>query len=334
MFYRFIFKVWSVAILAAAALTVSAQQQSPLRFGADGTMKIVQFTDTHYKYGKKASRTAVEMMAEVLDAETPDFVIITGDLVYSKGVAGALPELLAPVVERGIPWAMVFGNHDEQFDMTLSEMYDTMQGMPGCVMPLRRQEVESPDYTVDIFASDGSDRIVGTLYCLDSHSAARVAGLGKYAWLTHDQIGWYRKESMARTAANGGSPLPSLMFMHIPLQEYAAAQGDPNNFLLGTKGENICAQGANSGMFASIKEMGDVYGVFSGHDHDNDFATQYCGVLLAYGRYSGGKTVYNHLGKNGARVVVLHEGQPRLDSWIRLRGGEIINSFQFPLPKK
>ena len=43
--------------------------------------------------------------------------------------------------------------------------------------------------------------------------------------------------------------------------------------------------------------MGDVFGVFCGHDHDNDFVTQYAGVMLGYGRYSGGKTVYNHLGK-------------------------------------
>lgn len=310
-----------------------AQVQPSLRFNPDGTMKIVQFTDTHYKYGKKASRAAVEMMDEVLEAEKPDFVIITGDLVYSKGVREALPELLEPVVRRGLPWAMVFGNHDEQFDMTLPEMYDAMQIMPGCIMPPRPVGVDSPDYSVDLLASDGSDRVTGALYCLDSHSAARVPGIGKYAWLTYDQIGWYRAQSAMRTQA-AGAPLPSLMFMHIPLQEYTAAQGDPKNFLLGTKGENICCQAANSGMFASIKEMGDVFAVFCGHDHDNDFVTQYAGVMLGYGRYSGGKTVYNHLGKNGARIIVLHESEPRLDTWLRLRGGDVLNTVSFPLPKK
>ena len=30
-------------------------------------------------------------------------------------------------------------------------------------------------------------------------------------------------------------------------------------------------------------------------------------ILLAYGRYTGGNTVYNHL-PNGARIIVLDEG--------------------------
>lgn len=324
--------ILSIIMLLACAIP-QARAQSSLRFNPEGKLKIVQFTDIHYKHGKKASRAATEMMEEVLDAEKPDFVIITGDLVYAKGVAEALTELTAPITSRGLPWAMVFGNHDEQFDMTLPAMYDAMQIMPGCIMPPRPIATDSPDYVIDLLGSDGSQRPVGALYCLDSHSGAQVPGIGKYAWLTHDQIGWYRAQSAARTLA-AGAPLPSLMFMHIPLQEYVSAQGDTKNFLLGTKGEEICCQAANSGMFASIKEMGDVFGVFCGHDHDNDFATQYAGVLLAYGRYSGGKTVYNHLGKNGARVIVLHEGEPRLDTWLRLRGGDVINSMQFPLPAK
>lgn len=329
-------RIMNLAAVLSVLLAVcgDAFAQPSLRFNSDGTLKIVQFTDTHYKYGKKASHAATEMMDEELEAENPDFVIITGDLVYSKGVREALPELVEPIVRRGLPWAMVFGNHDEQFDMTLPEMYDAMQVMAGCIMPPRPEGADSPDYSVSLLGSDGSDRVVGALYCLDSHSGARVPGIGKYAWLTYDQIGWYRGESMMRTQAAGGKPVPSLMFMHIPLQEFSAAHGDPKNFLLGTKGENICHQAANSGMFASIKEMGDVFGVFCGHDHDNDFVTQYAGVMLGYGRYSGGKTVYNHLGKNGARVIVLHEGEPRLDTWVRLRGGDVINTTAFPRAAK
>lgn len=37
-------------------------------------------------------------------------------------------------------------------------------------------------------------------------------------------------------------------------------------------------------------------GMFVGHDHNNDYAVAYKEVLLAYGRYTGGNTVYNDLG--------------------------------------
>ena len=47
-------------------------------------------------------------------------------------------------------------------------------------------------------------------------------------------------------------------------------------------------------MFAAMKEAGDVMGVFVGHDHDNDYAVMWKNILLAYGRYTGGNTVYNH----------------------------------------
>ncbi len=48
-------------------------------------------------------------------------------------------------------------------------------------------------------------------------------------------------------------------------------------------------------MFAAMKEAGDVMGMFVGHDHDNDYAVMWKDILLAYGRYTGGNTVYNHL---------------------------------------
>lgn len=309
----------TLCILAFAWLHGVAQ----LQFRPDGTLKIVQFTDLHYKYGKKASNAATDMMREVIAAEQPDFVIITGDLVYADQVGLALPEIAAPMVETATPWAMVFGNHDEQFDMTLSEIYDSLQRMPHCILPERPADVVSPDYVLDVKASDGSDSIAAALFCLDTHSGAQLPGVGTYAWLNYDQIGWYRRESAARTA-QAGHTLPSLMFMHIPLQEINTATEGKKPRMLGTKKEKVCYQALNSGMFASVKEMGDVFAIFFGHDHDNDFLTTYDDVVLAYGRYSGGKTVYNHLGKNGARVIVLHEGTPAIDTWLRLRGGETL----------
>ena len=48
--------------------------------------------------------------------------------------------------------------------------------------------------------------------------------------------------------------------------------------------EEACAPKLNTGMFAAMKESGDVMGIFVGHDHDNDYAVMWKGILLAYGR--------------------------------------------------
>ena len=82
-------------------------------------------------------------------------------------------------------------------------------------------------------------------------------------------------------------------------------------------------------------ERGDVMGMFCGHDHIDDYAIAYYGLLLAYGRYTGGNTVYNGLpGGNGARIVVLHESERTLDTWIRTaEGTSQRTSFPTDYPK-
>ena len=53
------------------------------------------------------------------------------------------------------------------------------------------------------------------------------------------------------------------------------------------------------------------------------------GILLAYGRYTGGDTVYNNL-SNGARVIEMTEGSTNFRTWIRLKDEEVINTVNYP----
>lgn len=327
----------AIVLLFFCAISV-AQTQPKLKFNCDGTFKIVQFTDTHIKWGKKASDKALNCITEVVDAEDPDFVIFTGDQVYSKGVENSLKALTAPLVERGIPYAAIFGNHDHQFDMTRPEMYDLLQSQDCSVMP-PRGDADSPDYALPVYSNDGRS-VNRVLYCMDTHdkSAANKIG-GGYDWLTFPQIEWYRKTSDGYARLNGGEPVGALLFIHIPLPEYKlAAEGAPDKLLGRWKEKNkqICCSALNSGMFTALKEQGDITAVFCGHDHDNDFLTTYRDILLAYGRYTGGKTVYNHLGANGARVIVLDEKSPKaVKTWIRLADGTTLDEYSFnPQSKK
>lgn len=317
------------AILAVICSLCAFSQTAPaIKFNPDGKLKIVQFTDIHYKYGKGGSKKAIENMNAVLDAEHPDFVMITGDLVYGKPVGPGLEELTEPIRSRNLPFAIVFGNHDHQFDMTLSEIYDQVHAMPGAVMP-PRGDVASPDYVIPVMSPDGS-RVAAAFYCIDSHAGARMKDVGKYDWISYDQIGWYLDRSKELREANGGQPLPALAFFHIPVPEFVYAEANNSNTLVGTKGENICAPDLNSGLFANMREQGDVYGIFCGHDHDNDFAVGYMDILLAYGRYSGGDTVYNHLSPKGARVIEISQDNRNIDTWLRLADGSVIQKTSFP----
>lgn len=280
--------------------------KSELRFNKDGKFKIVQFTDVHFKYKNPASDIALERINQVLDEEQPDFVIFTGDVVYSAPADKGMLQVLEQVSKRKLPFVVTFGNHDNEQGMTREQLYDIIRQVPGNLMP-DRGSVLSPDYVLTVKASSDAKKDAAVLYCMDSHSYSPLKDVKGYAWLTFDQVNWYRQQSAAYTAQNGGKPLPALAFFHIPVPEYNEAASDENAILRGTRMEEACAPKLNTGMFAAMKESGDVMGIFVGHDHDNDYAVMRKGILLAYGRFTGGNTEYNHL-PNGARIIVLDEG--------------------------
>lgn len=302
-------------------------QVVPLRFNKNGEFKIVQFTDVHFQYGNPAFDIALKRMNEVLDAERPDLVVLTGDVIYAAPADTAMRTVLSCISSRKIPFVLTFGNHDNEHGKTRAELYDVIRSMPFNIQP-DRGAVESPDYVLTLKSSDGK-RDAALLYCLDSHSYSQLADVKGYDWLTFAQVNWYREQSAAYTTRNGGKPLPALAFFHIPLPEYNEAAADENAMLMGTRMEKACAAAINTGMFAAMKEGGDVMATFVGHDHDNDYAVMWKGILLAYGRFTGGNTEYNHL-SNGARVILMKENARTFTTWIHLKDEKIIHKTVYP----
>ena len=299
--------------------------QNTLRF-KKGQFKIVQITDLHYKLGVKASEQGLACVREMVETEKPDLVVVTGDIIYSAPADSTLSVVLKTFAQLGVPFCMTFGNHDYDFKTPAVALYNQMQKTPNCVMPVLQGK--NTDYSLPILSSNGK-RTAAVLYCIDTHNKPAIGGIGGYQWISHNQITWYRQRSMVYKQKNGGRPVPSLAFLHIPLPEFNYATDNTQCPMYGSRLEKAYSPSINSGMFASIKEMGDIMGVFCGHDHDNDYAVSYFNVLLAHGRFSGGTTEYNHLTR-GARVIVLREGKREFDTWIREVGGNVLYRTTYP----
>ena len=307
------------------ALSLQGQTKpNKLRFNTKGEFKVVQFTDVHYVPGKpEESKKALECIDQVLDAEQPDLVVLTGDIIYGSPAEEAMRTVLQRVSDHQVPFVATLGNHDDEQKMKRADLYRLISSWP-CNLQL----AEQTDFVVPVAASDGS-KTTALLYIIDSHSCSTLPDAKGYAWIDGEQINWYRTQSRQYAEQNGGTPLPALAFFHIPLPEYGQAARSEGCILRGNRMEPVCSPVLNSGLFTAIKEQGDVMGCFVGHDHDNDYAAMWHKVLLAYGRYTGGNTVYNHL-PNGARVIVLKEGQRAFNTWIRLRTGEIEQPTTYP----
>ena len=118
-----------LALLFCSAMCYA--QNSVLKFNSDKKFKIVQFTDVHWIAGNPASDIAGERMNEVLDAEKPDLVIYTGDLVFGPPAREGFLKALEPVLKRNLPFAVTFGNHDDEQGMTREQLLELMKSLPG-----------------------------------------------------------------------------------------------------------------------------------------------------------------------------------------------------------
>lgn len=319
--------LFSLLFLLAGLLSSNAQQPS-LKFNKNGKFKIVQFTDVHYIHNNPKSAISIERINEVLDAEKPDLVLFTGDIIYGQPAEESLRTILNLAAERKIPFGVTFGNHDDEQGLSRTQLLDITKSIPYNLTDSVKGVPGASNYILPVKSSNG-DKQVAILYCMDSHAYSQIKEIGGYDYIKFDQVQWYRDSSSKFTKQNSGTPVPSLAFFHIALPEYNQAASDETAILVGTRKEKACAPLLNSGMFASMKEMGDVQGVFVGHDHDDDYAVYWKGILLAYGRYTGGDTVYNNL-SNGARVIEMTEGEEGFKTWIHLKDNDIINKVNYP----
>lgn len=311
-------KICLLLAFAAVSMVASFGQ---LSYNKDGKFKIVQFTDLHVKYGNPMSDVAIQCVEEVVDAEKPDLVIFTGDIIYAAPGRDGLSAVLTPLKKRGIPFAVTLGNHDDEQDLSRAEVYAYVRSFDNCV------QKADENYVIEV--ADRKGKVSTILYCMDSHAYTLIEGVGRYGWHSREQVNWYAEQSARYTAANGGTPLMALAFFHIPLPEYAYASVIDGHPLIGVRRERVTCPALNSGLYTAMRECGDIAGIFAGHDHNNDYTTIWHGILLGYGRYSGGNTVYNHL-SNGGRVIELTEGSREFSTWLRLRGGAVVDPTEFP----
>ncbi|WP_284645732.1 metallophosphoesterase family protein [Paenibacillus silviterrae] len=310
-----------------------------LAFRQDGTFTITQFTDIHWKDGGPADQRSRRLMEIVLDEERPDLVVFTGDVIYTGDVTPgrpicdnpeqALREAVHAAEIRNIPWAIAFGNHDTEKGISREALMEIVQSLPYSVAERGPKEVSGVgNYTLHI--DDDKNSPAAVLYFFDSGNLSPVPRIQGYDWIRNDQVQWYMAASRKLRERNHGNALPSLAFFHIPLPEYREVWD--TKVCYGNKFEEIGCPRVNSGLFASMVEMGDVMGTFTGHDHVNDYWGELHGIRLCYGRATGYNTYGRENFPRGARMIRLHQGQSDFETWLRLDDNTVIRNQPEHLP--
>ncbi len=316
--------------LLLVSLTASGGTRQ-VRFNKNKEFKIVHLTDLHFVSTRpeEVAKTFARM-DYIVGEEHPDFIAITGDVLFGSPARRMLEDIVARLDSYETPWCLVYGNHDAEQDMSRAEMSEIVTSGKYNMNTLNGAG-ELADVRIPVGGSDANSHPLD-LYMLDSHDYSKNPAVGGYAWFNKEQIDWVRSSCLEATAGNGGQHVPSFAFFHIPFPEFydawMLAEGKSRNGAVGLRGEFGGHPKINSGMFAAMLETGNIIGVFCGHDHDSDYIVPYYGIALAYARYSGDDTVYNHLA-HGTRVILVKEGESAFRTWIHEDDGRIQYDVRF-----
>ncbi|GAB2267173.1 Probable inactive purple acid phosphatase 16 [Dionaea muscipula] len=322
--------------------------------------KIALFADLHFgenawtDWGPQQDVNSLRVMSIVLDDETPDFVVYLGDVVTANNVPIANASqywdlATSPTRARGVPWASVFGNHDDAQFVWPIEWFSA-SGIPplhcssekssykgercsfiGTTrLELLKHEIGSSrlslsengprdlwpsvsNYVLKISSSDDSQQPLAFLYFLDS-------GGGSYPEvISSAQAEWFKHKA---EKVNPDSRVPELIFWHIPSKSYTEVApwfmiwkpcvGSINK-------ERVAHQEAEMGIMKFLDERPSVKAVFVGHNHGLDWCCPYKKLWLCFARHSG----YGGYGNwpRGARILEISHQPFSLKSWIRMEDG-------------
>ncbi len=325
------------------------RQEDKLRFNKNGKFVIIQVADAQDLHFVR--RTMVKMLNKAYDSVKPDLVVFAGDNILGnhlkdarfgtrevvktkegeyKRMKKAISYICEPLEKRKIPFTMIYGNHDDVNMMTKEEQADIYRSYNMCI------GLNNPDKSVDVdtfnlplYSSDGKRKLFN-LWMIDSAWQDKKTGLS-HEGVKAETVEWYKRVSRELREENGGEPLPSLMFQHIPMPESASLQieCDKNDPLAvpyyergelrgyvkldpakahGFLGEAMCCCHENYGQLEALQEAGDVKAVVYAHDHTNNFIGEHDGIRIIQSSCASFRCYGNHL--RGVRVFEIDESEP------------------------
>ncbi len=273
---------------------------------------------------------AFNLVKELVFAENPDYIVLTGDNVYGQfdGDGSNFIALVELMDSFGIPWSFVNGNHDGEMIVNYAGVdYECGKGMKwqaeyvkqntqNCLYELGAESMGSGNYTVNLTENG---EIIYSFVMMDTHGCDMSVGV------TQEQIDWYESEIRKASKIRYGKGdltngvIPSFMFFHHPLRQHYLAMLKYNTTdrgfvsidgkLLenGDFGANMGAVSyfQSNSLWDKIKELNSTTGVFVGHNHTNNSSIMYEGVRLTFGTKTG---TYDSWYQQGGTRITIKDG--------------------------
>ncbi len=323
------------------------EEPAPLKFGDDGKFRILHITDIHdvepemdddenREIPESRDKETINVIEKLVEKTKPDLVVFGGDNISGYWeeftydfVQSTIKKITDPITKRNIPLCVVFGNHDgEEGFHTEFQMMQYME-YSNCRSNLNDADVYGCGNCCVTIKNSKDDKDAFAIWLIDSNDYQRNSEGGlSYDCVHSDQIAWYEKRSAELKEANGGKPLPAILFQHMPVQQendgFAEVTADDDytferdgkffkfghEIIEGRIRETPCPPSLENNhreQFESWKKCGDIVAAFFGHDHVNDFHIKIDGISL-YQTLGAGYFTYGK--ERGGRLIVLDENEP------------------------
>ncbi|EDR14080.1 uncharacterized protein LACBIDRAFT_244580 [Laccaria bicolor S238N-H82] len=181
----------------------------PLHFSRSGNFKILQVADLHFSVSQGVCRDTLlnpcehsdnltnSLISRALDAEKPDLVVFSGDQLNGQGTTwdpkSVLAKFARAVTDKGIPWAAVFGNHDEEDGLAKDQQMTLMKALPYSLVERGPKDVHGVgNYVLKVKSADASKTHLLTLYFLDSGSYSKGV-LDWFGFFIPTEYDWIRQ---------------------------------------------------------------------------------------------------------------------------------------------
>ena len=100
-------------------------------------------------------------MNAVLDAESPQLVVLNGDLItgentYLPNSTHYVDKIVEPLVQRNLAWASTYGNHDSNYNLSRLAIFEREHRYPNSLTGymVSGSNAGVSNYFLEVFSSD------------------------------------------------------------------------------------------------------------------------------------------------------------------------------------
>ncbi len=285
------------------------QIEYPLDFSIktkNKTLKVLQLTDPQVfmTSEEELNDRAYQYMDYVVGETNPDLILLTGDIIYGKydSDGSIFTSIVNHMDSYNIPWAPVFGNHDNESKVGTDYQVNKFLNASNCLFVRRSELTGNGNYSIGLFIDD---KLVRTIYMIDTKGCSMVDGIdnnNSLYGIDESQVKFIVDSQEKAKAYNNGVAVKGFVGLHVmpsmmttavyikyqtkvndlkTIKSFVIPENDDGDFGSFHENTNLVIDKNGDAFYSFVDSYID--GIFAGHEHQNNASVIFEGIRMTYG---------------------------------------------------